>query len=87
MAAIRVLQKDGFRKFELIGKDEPDGATNDYRAWRGETPAYIEVNNLHANATVFDIFAREIGLVYAREPWNYAFHLAIDYAYDWIFSG
>jgi len=87
MAAIRVLLTKGFQKFELVGQNQQNGATNDYRAWLGDTPAYIEIKNLHPNETVFDVFIREIGRAYDNEPSNYSFHLTSDYASEYPPTG
>jgi hypothetical protein len=87
MAAIRVLSGDGFHGFKAIHKKQEDGTTSDYKAHLEHVPAYVEVKNLHTNDTIFDVFIREIGRAYERDPSRYAFHLCIEYAYDHLPTG
>jgi hypothetical protein len=72
IAAIRVLSGDSFHRFRPIAKNRRDGATNDYHAHREQVPAYVEVKNLHANDTILDVFIREIGRAYERQPSAYS---------------
>lgn len=82
MAAIRVLVSKGYERFRAIHKQLPDGSTNDYEAYLGDSPAYVEVKNMRANKTVTDFFDREIRGLYESEPAGFAFDIAVDFPYD-----
>lgn len=82
MSAIRVLVTKGYNRFRAIHKQQPDGSTNDYEAYLGDSPAHVEVKNMRANKTVTDFFDREIRCLHESDPAKFDFDIIVDFPYD-----
>jgi hypothetical protein len=82
LAAIRVLKSKGYDCFRAIHKKQPDGTTSDYEAFYEGKPAYLEVKNMRPRPTMLDVFARQLELLFAKEPSDYPFAIAFEFPHD-----